>query len=52
VQLNYDTQGAEVLMAGRLHVRMLGTAYSFAAPALETDDFIPIHTDIEEPVLA
>jgi hypothetical protein len=54
VQLGYDTQGAEVLMTGQLHVRMLGTAYSFAAPVLMTDDFIPIHTDLptEEQVLA
>jgi hypothetical protein len=53
VQLNYDTQGAEVLAAGSLHVRMLGTAYAFIAPLLETDDYIPIHTDTTaEQVLA
>ncbi len=52
VQLNHDTGGAEVLMSGIIHLRMLGTPFSFAAPALETDTYIPIHTDIEEPVLA
>jgi hypothetical protein len=53
VQLNYDTTGAEVLMAGILHVRMLGAAFLFNAPALETDDYIPIHTDTTaEQVLA
>jgi hypothetical protein len=52
VQLNYDTTGAEVLMAGSLHVRMLGTAFSFDAPVLMTDDYRPVHTDIEEQVEA
>ena len=52
VQLNYDTSGAEVLMVGILHVGMVGTAYSFAAPVLLTDTSVPVHTDIEEPVLA
>jgi hypothetical protein len=32
---------------------MLGTAYAFIAPLLETDDYIPIHTDTTaEQVLA
>jgi hypothetical protein len=52
VQLNYDTQGVEVLMTGILHVRMVGMTFSFAAPILETDTYIPIHSDIEEQVLA
>lgn len=52
VQLNYDTTSADVLMAGAIHVRMLGTAFGHSVPLLETDDYIPIHTDIEEQVLA
>lgn len=50
VQLTYDTTGAEVLAAGALHVRKLGAPFNFAAPVLTTDDYIPVHTDIEEQV--
>jgi len=52
VQLSYDTQGAEVLLFGRLHVRPGGVPFMLPAPALLTDDRIPITTDILEPVLA
>jgi len=52
VQLNYDTQGAEVLLSGILHVRFGGTPFTLPAPVLLTDTSVPIHTDIEEPVLA
>jgi hypothetical protein len=52
VQLNYDTQGAEVLMHGRLHVRYAGAAFQLPPTALLTDTSIPVHTDTEEPVLA
>jgi hypothetical protein len=52
VQLNYDAQGAEVLLSGRLHVRPGGVPFTLPAPALLTDTSVPIHTDIEEPVLA
>ena len=51
VQLNYDTTSAEVLMSGALHVSMFGTAFGQATPLLETDDFRPVHTDINEQVL-
>jgi hypothetical protein len=59
VVLTYDTQSAEVLMCGRLNVRRVATAFpssgdgGFHLPPtfLETDDFIPIHTDVEEQVL-
>ena len=52
VQLNHDTHGVEMLMTGRVHLQHLGTAYSAPTPGLLTDDSIPIHTDIEEQVLA
>ena len=44
LQLNYDTQGAEVLMAGKLHIRRMGGAYAFNAGGLMTDDYALIHT--------
>ena len=52
VQLNYDTQGAEVLMSGKLHVRGLGKPYQAVTPGLMTDDYILVHTDIEQQVFA
>ena len=52
VQLNYDTTGVEVLMSGRLHLRNIGAAFQFPPVVLTTDTLIPIHTDIEEQVLA
>ena len=53
VQLNYDSAGAEVLMTGTANIRRgLGLPFTLAAPVLETDAFIPIHTDTEEQVLA
>jgi hypothetical protein len=52
VQLNYDTQGAEVLATGRLHVRYGGTPFLLPATVLATDSAVPILTDTMEQVLA
>lgn len=51
VQLNYDNQGAEVLTIGTLHIRRVGTPFQVSTGGLMTDDFILIHTDINEQVL-
>lgn len=52
VQLNYDTQGADVLLAGSAVIRSAGMPFTLPETVLQTDDFIPIHTDTEEQVLA
>jgi hypothetical protein len=52
VQLNYDTDDAEVLMAGNLHVRMLGQSFMLPPIVLQTDDFIPVLEDDTTNVLA
>lgn len=48
VQLNYDTYGAEVLTTGRIVVRQIGAPFLAVTPHLQTDDYIPIHTDDPE----
>ena len=52
VHLSYDTQGAETLMSGILHIRLGGAVFQLPPTSLLTDDTIPITTDILEPVLA
>jgi hypothetical protein len=53
VQLNYDTNGAEVLATGRIVVRpSLGAPFLFDPPALATSAGVPIHTSSGEQVLA
>jgi hypothetical protein len=51
-QLNFDSDSAEVLATGRIHVRQIGAPFSFAAPHLMTDDYTPLHTDTEEHLFA
>jgi hypothetical protein len=48
VQLNYDADSVEVLATGRIHVRQIGAPFHAVTPHLQTDDFIPIHTDDPE----
>ena len=51
VQLDYSNQGAEILMAGKLHVSRMGAAaFQVVTGGLLTDDRIPVHTDIDEQV--
>ena len=52
VQLNYDDYGAEVLATGRIHVRQIGAPFTLVTPHVLTNDSIPVHTDIEEHLLA
>ena len=51
VQLNYGEQGVTVLAAGTLHVRrMAASAFQLLTGGLLTDDYIPVHTDVDQQV--
>jgi hypothetical protein len=53
VQLQHDRDTAEVLLSGTLYVRPgLGTAYRLEELELQTLDFINVHTDPAEHLIA